>query len=202
MDFIEKGKSLAQQGDFENALDAFLLALENDKENPDIHFYLGLSYSSLEKFEYAKHHYEIALRLDPNHQKTRLVWDGVKNVDSKRPPERKMILKAIAKERQEQQEQAPKPGGYDDTPIKSYSLSEGGYDQEIEPDDDDGEATIGGGRYKVSEDKWEKAFPAEELARPSGGSGAGRIVLILIVLAALGAIGYFLAQQYPEYLPW
>ncbi|MGC9327226.1 MAG: tetratricopeptide repeat protein, partial [Candidatus Hinthialibacter sp.] len=44
MDLFQEGKSLAQQGDYESALDAFILAMENDKENADIHFYLGLCY--------------------------------------------------------------------------------------------------------------------------------------------------------------
>lgn len=106
MDLMQKGKQYAQAGRFEEALDAFLLALENDKENPDLHFYLGLSFSSLEQFEYAKHHYETALMLDPNHQKTKLVFDSVQNVDAKTPPERKLLLKAIAKTRKEQNESA------------------------------------------------------------------------------------------------
>ncbi len=180
MDLLQKGKRYAQAGRFEEALDAFLLALENDKENPDLHFYLGLSFSSLEEFEYAKHHYETALMLDPNHQKTQLVFDSVKDVDAKTPPERKLILKAIAKTRKEQEgegcEEAPAP--LPDGPIEDSP--------NFEP------------RFKMTDDKWEQAFPADELASDRQSSGLMKVLAILIAITAVGAAVYFsLSYFYP-----
>lgn len=185
MDLMQKGKQYAQAGRFEKALDAFLLALENDKENPDLHFYLGLSFSSLEQFEYAKHHYETALMLDPNHQKTKLVFESVQNVDAKTPPERKLLLKAIAKTRKEQSEGAATEEDAS-SPSNNESLATSQSDDETfssEP------------RIKMTEDKWEKAFPAGDLKprsrRGDPSSGLGKIVWILIGIAIVGAAVYF-----------
>jgi tetratricopeptide (TPR) repeat protein len=75
MDIIEKGKKLAQEGNYE-------------KGNPDLHFYLGLCYSSLEEFPYAKYHYEKALTLQPDHAKTNIVFSSLNDVEAAKPPER------------------------------------------------------------------------------------------------------------------
>ncbi|MDP8246232.1 MAG: tetratricopeptide repeat protein [Candidatus Hinthialibacter antarcticus] len=181
MDLMQKGKQHAQAGRFEEALDAFLLALENDKENPDLHFYLGLSFSSLEQFEYAKHHYETALMLDPNHQKTKLVFDSVQNVDAKTPPERKMLLKAVAKTRKEQE------GGQTEDNAKPQS---------VEPDNASyDEPSTDEPRIKLTDDKWEQAFPAGNLKprrkSPTQSSVWMRLVWTLIGIAAVGAAVYY-----------
>jgi tetratricopeptide (TPR) repeat protein len=186
MDLMQKGKQFAQAGRFEEALDAFLLALENDKENPDLHFYLGLSFSSLEQFEYAKHHYETALMLDPNHQKTQLVFDSVQNVEAKTPPERKMLLKAIAKTRKEQE------SGKSEKNESSGTLSVDA-STATEPDLSNDDDFSSEPRIKMTDDKWEKAFPAGDLKprpkKPS--SGLGNVIWIIIGIAIVGAAVYY-----------
>ena len=177
MDLMQKGKQHAQAGRFEEALDAFLLALENDKENPDLHFYLGLSFSSLEQFEYAKHHYETALMLDPNHQKTKMVFESVQNVDAKTPPERKLLLKAIAKTRKEQEGAQTDPQAHE-AEASSYS------DDAPDPEP----------RIKMTDDKWEQAFAAGDLKprrKSAQPSGLVRLLWIIIAIAAVGAAVYY-----------
>ena len=170
MDYLEKGKKLAQDGNFEDALDAFLLALENDKENADLHFYLGLSYSSLEQFPYAKYHYEIAIRLNPNHKKTKLVWDGIKHITPEKPPEKRLTRSAEAKARQSQiQDVQPAPVH---TPENSKDLQQ-------------------------TDDKWERAFPAEEIIRHEKDSSFVKNFFIFVIgITLVATIVYFVLSLF------
>ena len=144
-DWLEQGRVLAQQGHYEEALDSLTLALEHDKNNPDIHFFLGLCYSSMQQFAHAKYHYQITQALNPNHSKIRLVWDGIKEVDAQKPPERTVTPAAAAKAKQTLHSKSetikiPKPV-YPPPKAKSEKIS----------------------KLKITEEKWEKAFPTDSL---------------------------------------
>ncbi len=173
MDLFEQGKSFAQQGQFNEALDALVLALENDKENPDLHFYLGLCYSSLEQFSYAKYHFDMALTLKPNHDKTRLVYEGLKNVTAEAPPERKMTRQATAKLRRAQADPPAEATESSQTkptpPLPQNILSKG----------------------KVTNDIWESAFPADEMIKSESTGILYKIVMIFVAIAIVGALVYF-----------
>ncbi len=172
MDLYEQGKSLALEGHYEEALDAFILAQENDKENPDIHFYLGLCYSSLENFPYAKYHYEIALKLKPNHEKTRLVINGLKDVESQKPPERRISRQAAAKIRR-----APEPAEKEesdaDAPDKPPTLQKQS------------------AKLVYTDQKWEQAFPSDSIMKEEKDGIFLKIVFILIGIALVAALVYF-----------
>ncbi|MDX9753866.1 MAG: tetratricopeptide repeat protein [bacterium] len=172
MDFIQKGKQLAQDGKYDEALDALVLALENDKENPDIHFYLGLCYSSLEEFGYAKYHYQMALSLNPQHGKTKLVWEGIKDVTPQKPPE-KRITRSAAQKALKEQEVVPEPKADPAPPLMP--------EPEIESPLK---------KYKVTDDKWEKAFPSD-LAASSRSSLPMTLLYALIGIAIIGALVYY-----------
>ncbi|MFB3785177.1 MAG: tetratricopeptide repeat protein [bacterium] len=174
MDLVQKGKQLAQDGHYEEALDAFLLALENDKENPDIHFYLGLCYSSLEEFRYAKHHYQMALTLQPDHPKTKTVWDGLKDVLPEKPPERRLTRAAVAKARRAQ-------AANDTEPAETGAPSA----VEAAP-----ASTSLDSKYKLTDEKWERAFPSNTLQEEEK-SPLITLLIILLGLAIVGASGYF-----------
>ena len=178
MDYLEKGKKLAQDGNFEEALDAFLLALENDKENADLHFYLGLSYSSLEQFPYAKYHYEIAIRLDPNHKKTKLVWDGIKHITPEKPPEKRLTRSAEAKARQSQtQIQDSKPATAQ-VP-ENHSVTEKKTD------------------VQLTDDKWERAFPADEIIHHEKDSSFVKNFFIFVIgTTIVASIVYFVLSLF------
>jgi tetratricopeptide (TPR) repeat protein len=85
MGLVEQGKELAQNGKYAEALELFKKALENDRRNPDLLFYIGTCYSSLGDFAVAKHFYQQVLKIDPNHSRTKKVWDGLEEVEA-RPP--------------------------------------------------------------------------------------------------------------------
>lgn len=184
MDLLQKGKQFAKDGKYEEALDSLLLALENDKENPDIHFFLGLNYTNLDQPEYAKHHYETALKLDPGHQKTKLMISDVQHFDAKRPPERKLILKAISKSRKEQNE-ALSSADEDEKPVPTINLEP---DPESSESESKAPEEVGG--VPLTDDKWEKAFPLD--APPSSSSGGGLNWLWIVVgIAVVGTLVYF-----------
>jgi len=175
MDLLEKGKKLAQQGKYEEALDSLILAWENDKENADIHFYLGLCYSSVQQFGYARYHYELALVVDPNHQKTKLVWEGIANVSPEKPPERRLTRAAAAKVRKESSED------------RTHAVKE--------PEFDENRITLH--NIKITEDKWEKAFPASELMEaPKKSSPLLMFFMILLIVAMIGALLFFLLYAF------
>ncbi|MEW6235013.1 MAG: tetratricopeptide repeat protein [Candidatus Omnitrophota bacterium] len=175
MDLLEKGKKLAQQGKFEEALDSLILAWENDKENADIHFYLGLCYSSLQQFGYARYHYELALVFNPNHPKTKLVWEGIKNESPEKPPERRLTRAAAAKARKEQAEEQN--------------------EATAEPEFDENRITLH--NIKITEDKWEKAFPASALMEDKNKTSPLLLVfIILIVVAMIAALLFFLLYSF------
>lgn len=175
MDYLEKGKKLAQEGNFEEALDAFLLALDNDKENADLHFYLGLSYSSLEQFPFAKYHYEIAFRLNPNHGKKKLVWDGVKDVVPQKPPEKRLMRSAEAKARKSQDHVKEEEEFYQ-TDSQDY-----------------GELSDKKSGLQFTSEKWERAFPADEIIKKKKESNVWKNFMIFVVgTAVVATIVYFL----------
>ncbi len=173
MDLLEKGKELARKGKHEEALDHLTLALENDKENPDVHFFLGLCYSALDQYSYAKHHYQLVKVLQPDHPKLSLVWDGLKGVDPEKPPERKRSRSAAAKMRKEQQ-----AGEGEGRPVEETEETVQ-VDSTYEP-------------YKVTESKWEKAFPSEELTKSDTEmSTTQKILIVVLGVAIIGVIVYF-----------
>jgi len=183
MDHLAKGKKLAQEGNYEDALDNLLLALENDRENPDIHFFIGLCHSSMEEFAYAKYHYKIALSLNSEHEKTKLMWDGVKHVDAQKPPEKRLTKKAAAKERRQQQsakqESAESQADTDD----QFSPEETG------EQDNDASASS---NYKVTDTKWEQAFPMENIENNEDSSFLINFLIFLTGFAILAGIIYFI----------
>ncbi len=180
MDHLEKGKQLAREGNYEEALDAFLLALENDKENADIHFYIGHCYSSMEEFGYAKFHYQVAQSLDPNNPKLNIIWDTIKNVEAQKPPERKLTRAAAAKERRSQTQQ-------------TQTEEEQQEDQSSETQQEQYERKI-----KLTEDKWERAFPADHMVKDEDNSKFFVNFLIFLILFALVGVVLFFVLQFFE----
>jgi Flp pilus assembly protein TadD len=65
--FIEGQKALEAK-DYKAALAALKKALDVDKNNPDVHNYLGYSYRHLGDYDSAFKHYEQALALSPGHK--------------------------------------------------------------------------------------------------------------------------------------
>ena len=177
MDYLEKGKTLAKNGQYEEALESLALALENDKENPDIHFYIGLCYSSLEQFEYAKFHYQLAQVLDPNHEKTRLVWDGLSHVEPKKPPELHLVRKATAHERRAKET---------DTPLKV----EKNFETDSYPTSD----AYTSKPNQITDETWEKAFPTAKLEIDTRVPWWQKLFVFILLATILGSIGYIMYQ--------
>lgn len=175
MDLLQKGKALAQDGKYEEAMDAFLLALENDKENPDIHFYLGACYSALEQFRFARYHYEIAIRIAPDHEKTRMVLANLKDVVPEKPPETNLTRGAAARARRAKNDETEESGDSQET------LSNAEY--RTEP------------RIKLTDEKWEKAFPADDMIRSSSDSPLVKVILFLAGAALLSVVVFFILQR-------
>ncbi len=65
--FIEGQKALEAK-DYKTALAALKKALDVDKNNPDVHNYLGYSYRNLGDYDSAFKHYNQALVLSPGHK--------------------------------------------------------------------------------------------------------------------------------------
>ncbi len=65
--FIEGQKALEAK-DYNKALAALKKALDVDKNNPDVHNYLGYSYRNLGDYDSAFKHYNQALVLSPGHK--------------------------------------------------------------------------------------------------------------------------------------
>lgn len=65
--FVE-GQQAIEAKDFKKALAALKKALDVDKNNPDVHNYLGYSYRNLGDYDNAFKHYEQALMLSPGHK--------------------------------------------------------------------------------------------------------------------------------------
>ncbi len=65
--FVEGQKALEAK-DYKKVKDALKKALEVDKNNPDVHNYLGYSYRNLGDYDSAFKHYEQALALSPGHK--------------------------------------------------------------------------------------------------------------------------------------
>lgn len=176
MDLFEKGKSLAREGQFEDALDALVLAWENDKENADIHFFLGLCYSSLEQFSYARYHYEMALILEPEHERTKLVWEGIKDVTPEKPPERRRVRSAEAKARKEEEKKTQPKESTDVEATRNPSISN---------------------KIPITDEKWEKAFPSDELTKSkNGGSPLLTALIITLLIVIVGVIAFFIIKAF------
>ncbi len=177
MDLFEKGKSLAREGKYEEALDALVLALENDKENADIHFFLGLCYSSLEQFSYARYHYEMALIFEPEHERTKLVWEGIKDVTPEKPPERRRVRSAEAKARKEEaKKKTPSEESANVEATRNPSISN---------------------RIPITDEKWEKAFPSDELTKSNDkGSPLLTTLIITLLIVIVGIIAFFIIKGF------
>ncbi len=172
MDYLEKGRELAKNGQHEEALEALSLAYENDKENPDVHFFIGLCYSSMNEYEYAKYYYEMALRFNPNHEKSQLMIGGLNNYTAKKPPEQRLIRKAQAEERRSQkaepqQDVNAKPNEYELNPKLP---------REKDPE---------------KEELWEEAFPTDSLQYDTSMPVLHKILIAVLLLGLLGMIVYF-----------
>ena len=172
MDLLEKGKQLAKSAQFEDALDALLLALENDKENPDIHFFIGLCYSSLQQFSYAKYHYDLALVFDPKHEKTFLMASGLKGVTPEKPPHRSQLRSAEAKERLSQeisQEDADSTVSIDSSALSGQSK---------------------GDKLNITGHEWEQAFPTDKMTVDE--TGIPLWLTLLLFFAFLAVVGFII----------
>ena len=191
MDLIDKGKKLAQEGKYGDALDSFVLALENDKENPDIHFYIGLCYSSLEEFGYAKYHYQMALSLNPLHEKTKMVWDGIKDVIPQKPSEKKIVRSASHKALKEEDENLAK---YAKTPVED-SLQAAAYEETASQSYSDDKPK----KFKMTGDVWEKAFPIDNLPKPIETAGFPFWIFgVFAGIAVIASLVYFLLSSFSK----
>jgi tetratricopeptide (TPR) repeat protein len=173
MDYLEKGKALAKDGKHEEALEALALAYENDKENPDVHFFIGLCYSSLEEYEFAKYHYEIALRFDPKHEKTNLMLGGLNQYTSKKPPEDRLIRKARAGEQRAQKKVQSSQTSESSVPVHDLNpklIKKQSSEQEM---------------------KWESAFPTDTLKVNNKIPIVQILIIVLLTLCVIGLTGYF-----------
>ncbi|MEM7292633.1 MAG: tetratricopeptide repeat protein [Pseudomonadota bacterium] len=54
--------------DYENAIGKLHEFLAKDDEDPDVHNLLGFSHRKLGRFDKALEHYQVALRIDPEHR--------------------------------------------------------------------------------------------------------------------------------------
>lgn len=63
-----QGKQAIENKEFPKAIEALKKALDIDKNNPDIHNYLGYAYRNAGDFNNAFKHYEQALALAPGHK--------------------------------------------------------------------------------------------------------------------------------------
>ena len=62
------GKKAIEAGNWTAAIDAFSRAATRDKSNPDIQNYLGYAYRKSGNLDTAFKHYEVALKLAPDHR--------------------------------------------------------------------------------------------------------------------------------------
>jgi len=62
------GKKAIEAGNWAAAIEAFTRAAGRDKSNPDIQNYLGYSYRKAGNLDTAFKHYEVALKLSPDHR--------------------------------------------------------------------------------------------------------------------------------------
>ena len=63
-----QGKQALEAKDYANAIPPLKKALEIDKNNPDVHNYLGYAYRNTGDFDRAFKHYQQALVLSPGHK--------------------------------------------------------------------------------------------------------------------------------------
>ena len=61
---LESGEKALAEQEPEGALERFLEAVEIDPENPEIHYYLGIAYSRLSRYERAMNHLERVLNAE------------------------------------------------------------------------------------------------------------------------------------------
>ena len=63
-----QGKQALEANEYAQAIPALKKALEIDKNNPDVHNYLGYAYRNTGDYDSAFKHYERALALSPGHK--------------------------------------------------------------------------------------------------------------------------------------
>ena len=64
-EFVLKGKSFLESGDFDKALDFFEQALLLDSQNPDLWNYKGTALRSMGRYAESMECFNISLKLDP-----------------------------------------------------------------------------------------------------------------------------------------
>ena len=96
MDLIEQGKELAQSGNFAEALETFKKALNSGTKTADVYFFIGSCYSSMGDFPVAKYYYQEALKIDPEHSRTKIIWSGLDEVEARPPSGAKQPSKSQA----------------------------------------------------------------------------------------------------------
>jgi len=73
---FEKGFSLEKDGKYEEAIDKYRGALDNEPKNAKIHLRLAISLSSIGKLDEAGQHYIKAVNIDPNNLEAHLNFSG------------------------------------------------------------------------------------------------------------------------------
>ncbi|HPA45642.1 MAG TPA: tetratricopeptide repeat protein [bacterium] len=175
MDLVQQGKELAQEGNFAEALDIFKKALEADPRNPDILFFVGTCHSSLGDFPGAKYYYQEALKIDPNHSRTKMVWGDLEEVEARAPSDARP---AKPMEPEPEPEEEPSP------PVEE--------EEEPEPMNQ-----LGVGSTDEFRDKWADAFPTDQYLKSTPRKkGIGVWFWILVVLAIAAAVYFWLGPKY------
>lgn len=163
MGLMEEGKNLAQSGKYAEALEVFEKALEHDRRNPDLLFYIGACYSALGDFGAAKYLYHEVLKIDPSHDRTRKVWNGLEQVEA-RPPR--------------------------DLPL-AYSRSKRAQDSADEESVSAVADTRPADTTREPVDKWAKAFP-DTMTEPQPRRGGLSVWVWVLVTLAVAALVYFI----------
>ncbi|MFH1743694.1 MAG: tetratricopeptide repeat protein [bacterium] len=166
MELIQQGKELAQEGNYSEALKVFKKALEKTPKDPDLLFFLGTCHSSLGDFPVAKYYYQEALKIDPNHSRTRMVWDSMDEVEA-RPP-------SGVKSSPPPEPEADAPETEPSAPLSQESHEE---DTTREPSD-----------------PWSAAFP-DTMLKPRSKKGLGILLWVLIALAVAALVYFKLGPQ-------
>lgn len=69
-EYINLGIEQLDNDDAERALQYFQAAYDLQPDNAEVLFYLGITYSRLEKHEEAAHFYKLSLHYEPNNAET------------------------------------------------------------------------------------------------------------------------------------
>ena len=161
MELIQQGKELAQEGNYGEALKVFEKAFDEDPKNADLLFFLGTCHSSLGDFPVAKYYYQEALKIDPQHSRTKMVWGSLGDVEACPP--------SGVKASPTPESTTGSPEAESSTPVTPDSLAE---DTTRDPTD-----------------PWSNAFP-DTMLKPRRSRGLGILLWILIALA-VAALVYF-----------